>query len=66
MRVPAGARKSCAEKFRSAPVACVILSLIPVLSPPELGQTEYELPGTVVDGVHASADVAVPRPASHD
>jgi hypothetical protein len=66
MRVPAGARKSWAEKFRPAPVACVIRSLIPVLSPPVLGQTAYELPGTVVDAVHASADWAIPNPASHD
>ncbi len=41
-------------------------SLIPVLSPPVLGQTAYELPGIVVWGIHASADSAVPSPASHD
>jgi len=66
MRVPAGAVKVCAEKFSPAPVARVIRSLIPVFSPPVLGQTAYELPGMVVEGTHASAGVAVPRPASQD
>ena len=37
-----------------------------MFSPPVLGQAAYELPGIVVWGTHASADSAVPRPASQD